>query len=185
MNILSLTFMPGHACGRAATPLGGQYRGAERPDDAEHCANTSRNMGMAVGILMVLVFIFFGEQIAWLYTDDMSVVLLSAQVLLIYSFAQPAQSTQFVLAGALRGAGDTMYPLYSTAIGIWGGRVILGWLFVNIFEMGLPGAWVAMALDQCARAVLIYLRFKSGKWKAAKVWSKKEPVEELAEAATE
>jgi len=62
MNILSLTFMPGQAFGIAATTLVGQNLGAKRPDDAEHCANTARNMGMAVGILMVLVFIFFGNK---------------------------------------------------------------------------------------------------------------------------
>jgi len=68
-----------------------------------------------------------------------------------------------------------MYPLYSTAIGIWGGRVILGWIFVNMLHMGLPGAWLAMALDQCSRAVLIYLRFRTGKWKTMKVWNDQNP----------
>ncbi len=170
MNILSLTFMPGQAFATSATTLVGQYLGAECPDDAERCANTSRNMAMTIGVFMALVFMFFGRHIAWLYTDDMAVALVSAQVLRIYAFAQPAQSTQFVLAGGLRGAGDTTYPLYSTAIGMWGGRVILGWFFVNVAHMGLPGAWLGMALDQVTRAILISLRFKAGKWKTIKVW---------------
>ena len=53
---------------------------------------------------------------------------------------------------------------------MWGGRVILGWFFVNIAHMGLPGAWLGMALDQVTRAILISLRFKAGKWKTIKVW---------------
>ncbi|QUL98050.1 MAG: MATE family efflux transporter [Candidatus Fermentithermobacillus carboniphilus] len=169
MNILSLTFMPGQAFATAATTLVGQYLGAERPDDAERCANTSLNMGLIVGVSMAIVFLFFGKYIAMLYSDDMNVILVSALILKIYALAQPAQSTQFILAGGLRGAGDTKYPLYSTAIGMWLGRVFLGWFFVNVVHLGLPGAWLGMAADQIVRGFLIALRFKSGKWKTAKV----------------
>ena len=174
MNILSLTFMPGQAFATSATTLVGQYLGAKRPDDAERCANTSRNMAMVIGIVMAFVFLFFGKYIAWLYTGDMAVVLVSALVLKIYAFAQPAQSTQFVLAGGLRGAGDTTYPLYSTAAGMWIGRVLLGWFFVNVVHMGLAGAWLGMAIDQFLRAILIYLRFRAGRWKHIKVWDERD-----------
>ncbi|HHX29062.1 MAG: MATE family efflux transporter [Bacillota bacterium] len=169
MNILSLTFMPGLAFSTGCTTLVGQYLGAKRPEDAERCAHTSRNMGLAVGGAMALVFLFFGKYIAMLYTNDMSVVLASAFVLKIYAFAQPAQSIQFILAGGLRGAGDTRYPLYSTALGMWVGRVGLGWFFVNVVGLGLPGAWLGMAIDQIVRGVLIALRFRTGKWKEVKV----------------
>jgi len=74
------------------------------------------------------------------------------------------QSTQFILAGALRGAGDTRWPLYSTAIGIWGIRVVLVHVFIAM-GMGLMGAWVAQLCDQAFRAVFIYSRYKSGAWK--------------------
>ncbi|HRR91995.1 MAG TPA: polysaccharide biosynthesis C-terminal domain-containing protein, partial [bacterium] len=82
---------------------------------------------------------------------------------------QPAQSTQFILAGALRGAGDTRFPLYSTIAGIWGMRVALSYLFVKGFNWGLTGAWLAIAFDQITRAIIIYARFKSGKWKYLRV----------------
>ncbi len=170
MNILSLSFMPGQAFATSSTTLVGQYLGAERPDDAERCANTTRDMGLWVGLSMAAVFVLFGKYIARLYSPtDMDVVLVSALVLKIYAFAQPAQSIQFVLSGGLRGAGDTRYPLYTTAAGMWIGRVFLGWLFVNVFGLGLPGAWLGMGIDQFIRGGLIWLRFQSGKWKHAKV----------------
>jgi putative MATE family efflux protein len=169
MNILSLSFMPGLAFATSATTLVGQCLGAKRPDDAERCGNTSRNMGLAIGLCMAGIFLVFGKYIAMLYTDNPDVVLVSASILKIYAFAQPFQSTQFILAGGLRGAGDTKYPLYSTLIGMWAGRVFLGWFFVNIVDLGLPGAWLGMALDQVFRGTLISLRFRTGKWKTAKV----------------
>ena len=77
----------------------------------------------------------------------------------------PGQSTQFALAGALRGAGDTMSPLYASALGIWLFRVVAAYIFVRIFHWDLAGAWVAFVLDQYTRSTVIYLRFRSGKWK--------------------
>jgi len=165
MNILNLTFMPGQAFATGATTLVGQSLGRGDPEEAERCAFTSRNMGLAVGGFMALIFLFFGRYLAILYTNDMSVVGLTAVILKIYAFAQPFQSTQFILAGALRGAGDTRYPLYSTAAGIWIGRVLLGWLLVNVTHLGLPGAWLGMAADQVGRGFLIARRFRAGKWK--------------------
>ncbi len=169
LNALSLSFMPGNAFAVAATTLVGQYLGANRPDDAEQCANTSRNMSVWVGIITGVIFIFFGKYITLLYSDDLTVVSVSAYVLRIYAIAQPAQAVQFVLSGGLRGAGDTIYPLYSTAIGMWFGRVLLAWILVQKLGWGLPGAWVGMCLDQVVRGILIHFRFKTGKWKTITV----------------
>ncbi|MCX7029246.1 MAG: MATE family efflux transporter [Spirochaetes bacterium] len=174
LSILSLSFQPGQAFAIAATTLVGQYLGAERPDDAERCAKTSLNMGLGVGLFMGVIFVLAGKYISLLYTNELSVVLASALALKIYAVAQPFQSTQFVLSGGLRGAGDTTYPLYSTAIGVWVVRVVIGYIFVRIFRWGLAGAWAAMGLDQVARGALIWLRFRSGKWKYIKVWKDRE-----------
>lgn len=168
-NILSLTFMPGLAFSMAATTLVGQYLGAEKPDDAERCANAARKMGMTFAIGMGIIFLLFGKYITMLYSDDPSVIAISALVLQVYAVAQPFQSTQFILAGGLRGAGDTRYPLYSTAAGMWLGRVLLGWFFVHPMQMGLLGAWIGMTIDQVFRGILIQLRFKTGHWKLLKV----------------
>ncbi|HEX6989354.1 MAG TPA: MATE family efflux transporter, partial [Bacillota bacterium] len=100
--------------------------------------------------------------------QDPLVISQGALALKIMALAVPAQTTQFVLAGALRGAGDTRWPLYATAAGMWGVRVALGVLFVSA-GWGLAGAWSAMVLDQMARSVFIYLRFRAGAWKALTV----------------
>ncbi len=169
MNIMSLTFMPGQAFAAAATTLVGQYLGAKQPDSAEKCANTVRKMGLTVNTAMAVVFMLGGKYIAALYTNDPAVALATASVLRIVAFALPFQVVQFVLAGGLRGAGDTRYPLYSTALGMWFARVLLGWFLVNVMDMGLVGAWFGITIDQIIRGILIQLRFNTGKWKTAKV----------------
>jgi Na+-driven multidrug efflux pump len=120
---------------------------------------------MIVSGISAFTIFFFGKYITMLYTNDSAIIEQSRICLRIIALIQPAQSTQFILAGALRGAGDTRFPLYSTIIGIWGMRVAMAYLFVMTFGWGLTGAWLAIALDQIVRAMVIYSRFKSGKWK--------------------
>ena len=165
LNILSLSFMPGQAFGIAATTLVGQGLGAERPDLAERSALTARRLGMMFsGTIAVLMFVF-GRFIAALYTDDPDVIQKTAMVLKVIAVVQPAQSTQFILSGGLRGAGDTKWPLYSTFLGIWGMRVVVGYFFAVQLGLGLLGAWMGMALDQLTRASVISYRFRKGGWK--------------------
>ena len=119
---------------------------------------------------MIAGFMFiFGRWIAALYTSDPQVIESTAMVLRIIGLVQPAQSTRFILSGGLRGAGDTRWPLYSTFVGIWGVRVVLGYTLAIGLGMGLLGAWLAMAVDQIARAVIIHYRFRRGGWKKAVV----------------
>lgn len=111
MNILSLSFMPGQAFSIAATTLVGQALGAGSPSVAERSALETRKLGMVVSGAMAVVMFFGGEWIARLYTSDPDVVRQTATVLKIIGLVQPAQSTQFILAGGFRGAGDTRWPL--------------------------------------------------------------------------
>lgn len=75
-----------------------------------------------------------------------------------------------IVSGCLRGAGDTRWPLVSAFIGMIGARVSLAALFVLVFHWGLTGAWMAAIADQSVRSVLIFYRFKTGKWKEIVVW---------------
>jgi len=168
INISSLTFTPGQAFGMAATTMVGQSLGAKHPDVAEKAGLAARRMGLIIALAIAIVLFFFGYDVALLYTDEPEVARAAANALKILAIMQPMQSTQFILAGALRGAGDTRWPLYSTAIGIWGIRVVLVHVFIAM-GMGLMGAWVAQLCDQAFRAVFIYSRYKSGAWKHTRV----------------
>lgn len=169
LNVLSLSFMPGQAFGMSATTLIGQSLGAKDPTLAERCGHEARRLGMYVASGMGLVFFFLGSYIAILYSNDAAVVKQAATALKVIALVQPAQATQFILAGALRGAGDTKWPLYATISGVWIGRVLLSILFVTVLGFGLIGAWAAMAIDQMGRSLFISYRFKLGHWKEINV----------------
>ena len=131
LNINGLTFSPSQAFGVASTTLVGQSLGANDPKKAEQYANIIHKVGLIV-VVAGLGFIIFSHPIARLYTDDLVVAAMAGTVLKIMALAQPGQSTQLILSGALRGAGDTTYPLIASLAGIWGIRVVLSHIFVRI-----------------------------------------------------
>ncbi|MFH5181781.1 MATE family efflux transporter [Paenibacillus sp. TAB 01] len=168
-NIFGMTFMPGMAFSIAASTLVGQALGAGKPQLAEQYGWQVRKFGMWVAGAMGVAFIACAPYIMMLYTTDSEIIDRGVVALRIMGLIQISQATQFILGGALRGAGDTRFPLYSTLIGVWGFRVLLSLLFVYVFKWDVAGLWVAAAADQCIRSVFIYLRFKKGIWKQVKV----------------
>lgn len=169
MNIVSLSFTPGQGFGMAATSLVGRSLGKKQPQNAETYGWQTRQVGQYVAGTMAIIFFLFGNYIASLYTKDAEVIRQAATSLKIIALVQLAQSSQFILAGALRGAGDTRWPLISTFVGVAGVRVVFALFFVNVLHLGLAGAWFAMAIDQFTRSLVTYFRFKSKRWQLARV----------------
>jgi Na+-driven multidrug efflux pump len=118
---------------------------------------------------MAVILFVFGPQLVGLYTSNPEIIRMSSNALKIIAIVQPFQSSQLILAGALRGAGDTVWPLVSTFIGVIGIRVMLAYILVNELGLGLSGAWIAVFVDQFIRWLLIYSRYRTGKWKYVKL----------------
>ena len=165
INIMGLSFTPGQSFGIAASTLAGRSLGAEDSDLAESYIKECARMGAVISFIMAAGLFFLGGQIASLYTSNQEVISQAAILLKIIAFMQPFQSYQLIIAGGLRGAGDTVWTLISTFIGILVIRVVLAYYFVNILGLGLVGSWYAVMIDQMVRWVLINIRFRTDKWK--------------------
>ncbi len=168
-NILGLTIMPALALSHAATTLVGQGLGAKKPQQAEQLAWETNKLGMVFSGVVGIGFIVFPQWILMLYTNDQEVIRLGSIAMQVIGWTQVFQAAQFVLSGALRGAGDTKFSLKITFIGVWGIRIVLTLIFVYIFDWGLLGAWLAIAVDQVYRTLFLILRFRRGDWKTIKV----------------
>jgi len=164
MNIQSLSFMLGQAIAVSSTSLVGQSLGKKRPDMARHYSIRSASIGTACALFLAAIFAFFGKYIVKAYNDDATVMELGARIMLIVAFLQPFQCTQFVLAGSLRGAGDTRATAVITTITVVFVRAGLGYVFIKLLNLGLYGAWYAMAADQLMRTLLVSIRYLKGKW---------------------
>ncbi|MDO4355682.1 MAG: MATE family efflux transporter [Clostridia bacterium] len=169
LNVNGLTWMPAQAFGVAATAIVGQCLGAGDKLKARDFVRVIHRMSMGVAVLIGVLFLLFSQYIAALYTTEVETARLAAVALKWIAVGLPGICTQIPVAAALRGAGDTRFPLIASATGIWVFRVLVAPLFVYNFGWGLSGAWVSIALDQTTRAAVVYGRFLTGKWMEKKV----------------
>jgi Na+-driven multidrug efflux pump len=186
MNIQQMSFMLGQAFAVSATSLVGQSLGKKRPDMAQFYSSRARRIGLVVSLTMAAIFFFFGNYIVGLYSNDPAIQQTGGQIMRLAAFILPFQSSQFILAGALRGAGDTKSTAVITFFTVLlirpGVALLLVWpqtvmgptpdlalMGVSLLGIGIWGAWIALVLDQLLRSLLVLLRYNSGKWKRVKV----------------
>ena len=165
INILNLSFTPGQAFGISASTLTGRSLGAKNADLAEDYIKESGRIGAVISICMGGLFFLFGPLVTSLYTNSSEVVFEASSILKLVAFIQPFQTSQLITSGGLRGAGDTIWTLVSTFIGVLGIRIAFAYYFVIVLGMGLKGAWLSILIDQLVRWLLIRIRFKTNRWK--------------------
>jgi len=163
VQILSLSFVVGFGFSIAASTLVGQHLGAGDPKRA--AASGWRALRLAMGSMTVLsiIIVGFAKPIAEMMIDDPEVVRLTVAFMYLLGAAQPLMAIEFALAGALRGAGDTRFPLITTFFGLIVGRVMLAIFFTS---QGLPVEWIygALMADYLLKGILLVNRFRSNKW---------------------
>ena len=165
MNLQTMSFMLGQAFANATTTLMGQSIGKRRYDMAEIYMRRTRNTGIFVSAVIVVLVVIFRRSIIGLYNETPEIIRMGSQVAILIAASQPIQTDQFITSGGLRGAGDTKYAAFVIFICVLGVRTILALLLINVFKFGLWGAWIALVADQMLRTVLMALRYHSGKWK--------------------
>jgi len=180
----SVAFLPGAAFQMAAATLAGQYLGAGDYRKAGRSAWMACLLGGGIMVSVGVVLFFYAGRLAPLFVsaEQIEVARLATPLLRTISLAMPALALTLILGGALRGAGDTRWPLAFSLIGLLGIRIpgayylafnlvaIPGteWI-VSGWGLGVIGAWYAMVADLHVRAALIIYRITHGGWKRIKV----------------
>jgi putative MATE family efflux protein len=171
----SMSFMPGIGFGHAATTMVGQNLGAKQPQRAERGGYMAAKMAaIFMSCVGLLFFFFFSHQLAGLFTSDAAVQQAAGECLKIMAISQPFLAYVMVLAGGLRGAGDTKYVLLVTFVGTWGSRVVIAWFLGVYLGFGLKGVWIAMVIDNLIRAAMMIARYRRGEWKSYRLRSEVE-----------
>jgi len=168
-TINNLSIMPAFAFGVAATTLVGQSLGAKDPVRAERSAYSALKNGTLWMVVMGVAFLIWRAPLIRLFTNDPAVWEPAGMCLTFIAFGQPLLAQSVILGSALRGAGDTRATLVVTFAGIWLMRVGLGYYLGIVLGFGLFGMWVAWFSDFAVRAVLVTLRFRTGRWKTLRV----------------
>ena len=158
LNAMSVSFLPGFGFGMAATALVGQSIGARRPQDGQAAARIATWWGVAWMGGLGIIFLLFSRQIMGFFTADQQVIEIGAVGLRVVALTQPLWAISFVQAGALRGTGNTNYPLRVNVAGMWL-AVGLSTLFITYVSQNLGVVWVSFLITSPVTAFLLWRRF--------------------------
>jgi len=169
MNILNISFAFGDGLGIASSALLGQSLGAKRTDMAIIYGKTLQRISASVGIVFIFAFYFGRGIFVSLFTKDQAIIAMGAQILTIVAITSPIQTSQVVITGCLRGAGDTKFVAITSFVSIGLVRPGATWLFCYPLGLGVLGAWIAFGTDQSLRLIINWTRFLKAEWTKIKV----------------
>lgn len=169
MQILNISFAVGDGFSVAASSLVGQNLGAKRPDLSKLYVSICQRLALIVSTVIFFMFIFGQYFLVSLFTNDKQVIEEGAKILIIMAFTTHIQTSQVIVSGCLRGAGDTKYIAVVSFISVALVRPTLTWILCFPVGLGLIGAWIALLLDQSMRFISVFLRFLGGKWTKIKL----------------
>ncbi len=168
VRILALSFLPGFGFSAAAATLVGQGLGAGDRKFSRRAGWHTTYMAIAMMTGLGLVIYIFARQIAVLFIADPAVIALTITFIYALSAAQPLMAIDWTLTGALRGAGDTQFPLFASVAGFYGLRLALTILIVH-YHGPVSLVWWSLIADYIIRSALKSARFWSGRWENVEV----------------
>jgi putative MATE family efflux protein len=170
VRILSLCFVPGLGFSTAAATLVGQHLGARRPDEAARLGWRACLLAIAVMGSVGLAISLNAPRLAQLFgAAGTETVALSIVFIHILGAAQPLMAIEFSIGGALRGAGDTRFPLFAILTGLLVFRLGAAFAIARPWFDTVTAVWLCLLADYTVKAALLMLRFASGRWRATRV----------------
>ena len=169
LRIQSFAFMPGFGFAIAATALVGQNLGARNPEEAEKSGWEAMKFSVVVMSVIAIGIFLFAEFIARAFIGDPVVVSWSVTFIRIHAVSIPAVGIFFAIDGALRGAGDTRFPLMTSLSGMYLVRLPLSAIFGFVLGWGIVGIWIPLVIEYYYRSAVIANHFRRGKWKTLRV----------------
>ena len=159
INLATISYMTTSGLGAAATIRVGNFLGQK--DRANMRASAFTMIGMAAFLMAAwaLLFIFGRYFLPSLYIEDMSVINLTASLLIMAAFFQLSDGIQVVTAGALRGLQDVKIPSVLIFISYWIIALPLGYWLAFPLQLGAKGIWIGLSIGLALTATAMILRF--------------------------
>lgn len=187
-RIDGLAMLPAMNFGQALSTFVGQNIGARKADRVRSGLLATLGMSTIVSLTITTIVILFRYPLMDMFTNDPNVIAVGAKYLVIVSSCYFIFSTMFSLNGVLRGAGDTIVPMFITLFSLWLIRIpvaaLLSGRFTGTFsnwgvDINLPpilsgqleevGIWLSVPLAWLIGAVFSFFYYRTGNWRSKSV----------------
>lgn len=159
----------------ASTSLVGRYVGAKSAAAATRSTYSGLKVGWAYSLIIAVLLILLPGVLTDIFRPDAAA---TADAVAMFEAARPISifmlrfATLYIFvevflviyAGALRGAGDTVWVMFACGIMNWFNAIAL-YVAAYIIKMPAQYAWIIVVLVYSTAPLLFYFRWKSGKWR--------------------
>jgi len=161
INLASVTYMMASGIASAATIKTGNNFGKKNFSDLRMSAIASYHVILMFMTVTALLFILANNFLPYIYTEDIAVINIAAQLLIIAGFFQLFDGTQVVGLGVLRGIGDVNIPTLITFIAYWVIGIPLGYVLGIVLGLGVNGIWYGLTFGLLTASTLLFFRFQN------------------------
>jgi len=166
-RIDSLAIIPAMSFSQALSTFVGQNIGANKADRIRKGLISTLKMAGSVTIITSVIIIIWGHFIMNMFTSDAEVIRIGDQYLTIVSAFYFLFTLMFAFSGIMRGAGDTLIPMFFSLISLWIIRIPLAYFLSG--KIGSQGIWWAIPAGWLIGLTLSFLYYKTGRWKTMSV----------------
>jgi MATE family multidrug resistance protein len=160
ISLASTTYMMAAGISAAASIRSGNYFGAGDHVKLRLSAISNYHIVIAFMCFTAVIFTAFNQWLPYIYTSDISVVSISAQLLIIAAFFQLFDGAQVVGLGILRGMGDVNVPTILTFLSYWVIGLPIGYLVGIHLNHGVIGVWFGLVCGLMSASIMLFLRFQ-------------------------
>ncbi|WP_300840414.1 MATE family efflux transporter [uncultured Acetatifactor sp.] len=175
MRVDGFAMMPNFSFGTAMTTYAGQNVGAKMHDRVEKGAKQGTWIAMGVSAVLTSLILLFGKSLMGIFTKTPELVDLSREMMGILAVGYVAMAVTQSLSGVMRGAGDTVTPMWISIVTTIFIRVPVayGIAFLTRSE-AFPGGrqeciFISLLCSWVIGAVITFFFYKRGKWKGKAV----------------
>lgn len=165
MQITNFSYCVGAALAQANAIMTGWRIGAEEYEECDKGTRKAAVIGIITSICMSTVIALCNGWIMKLFTDDPQMISLVGKLLFMDIVLEMGRVANLVYGNALKTSGDAVFPVVIGAIFMFLFAAGGTWLFGLKLGLLAVGSYIGLASDECVRAVGMYLRWRSGKWK--------------------
>ena len=169
LRIVIFTILPAWGFSNAAATMVGQNLGANQPERAEKSVWRTGLFNVIFMGIMMIIFLFFAEELATFFTDEVIVIQNAAVCLKIFAVGYLSYAFGMVLVQSFNGAGDTRTPTIMNFFIFWMMQLPLAYFLAIELEIMAPGVYWAIVISESVFTIIGYFLFKKGRWKTVKV----------------
>ena len=171
MRIDGFVMLPAFSFGSAMTTYAGQNVGARKMDRVLEGAKKGTLVAMGISAVLTAIILIFGRHLMAIFTDTQELITLSNNMMRIIAVGYVLMEVTQCLSGIMRGAGDTMTPMWISIISSVLLRVPLAYGLVALSKTPeLPQGncammYVSMLISWSCGALMTFIMYKKGNWK--------------------